>query len=1295
VLRSLQVRAVLFPLAVAAVLVAALGFYRFVKIPAQQQYLNERNARILQTIALQIVAKVDSFDGSIDNAIDFWYRDSSGSPSAPQADTLRYDRFADYVKTFSPDLTLVGQDEPKVVRNPGDPPRVRIKRDEGRNYLFVGYKHGGKRDIFAKVDIEEVVKPYLEGRGEFDALVLAQASGRAIAQYAKSEFRLEHVDLVDFRASGSSTAQVQKPALTNVSSSGKVASVRIGEVEYRFYAQPVVLSLETDPDKKEDATGPSQPEEWVLCGFVRADRFGAASVALPPRDWLLFVDALLVIALGIPILKLHVLNPRERFERGDCAWVIATAVLLAGLICANVLDVYYFGYRLAGWTDNQLKRVAESINNHLRDELAEAHDQLDAFRTVLQGSTWKRPGIVIQSENSVCDPSNACNSGILERDWARDVRIKYPYFDIISGTGSTGEQLVKWTTSPIVTPFINIRDAGVPYFEDLDRANLESPPQSDGQPVSVGLSVHRSPNTGNKLTVIWEALGAKRGEVAARPDDRKTDEGVTGASLTMTAPVSVLRPVLPRRTQFAVLDSKGVVIYHSDPVRSLNENFVEESEGNADLRAAIEGRQSVPISTAYLGRRQRLFVMPVDLGSTDAKAETPIINDPRWFLAVFQPVDVLDTVNLETLLLTGVLFVSYCAVLAIAWGLAILIAPGRPRRWFWPDPDKASAYRLVAFLNLGLIVGFFLVVVRLPPDLLVPATIVLSTIGVVMTFLCVTRPTVRRGERPKYPEWRRDFFLAHLAFLLVVAALPVFGFFRSALTLETDLLVRRSQLAADEALSRRREEIGEDVQKIGLCQSSSEPPHCVTPADFLARRVNDSRDIDLVGMSVDPSASPSATAPVVGWLDSVLAVVHLPLNDEAADLRAALLADASPVLHPRLDDPQPILRGTDGAITSVRPGDVNGSGDWVARGFVGLATTLGLGLLLRYGMMPMFLLDLFPRPAPQGSGQSTDGNVVFVGLPRTGKTARLRSVANLQVYDVRTDALDAAPLEPQRTVVLDHFEHGLDSATRRQPLLEFLERLIYLEHRQVWIATTRDPLEHVHERAAADLDRWIAVLRSFRKVVICLDADPSSRTHPTQHIGGGEQADRDASVQGNDHRPAPQLPSEGDTFEMGASRLISPIESGGMLNAASADPYYQALWVACSKDERLALRQLAEEGAVNPRNGQVLERLMLSGLIRRDPTFHLLSAPFRRFVLRAVPAEEVKAWEHDGVVIPWSSYFISAATVVVSLGAVLILTQEQLLDTWISYVPALVPTVTGVSKWLAAVRPPSSRAAST
>ena len=75
-----------------------------------------------------------------------------------------------------------------------------------------------------------------------------------------------------------------------------------------------------------------------------------------------------------------------------------------------------------------------------------------------------------------------------------------------------------------------------------------------------------------------------------------------------------------------------------------------------------------------------------------------------------------------------------------------------------------------------------------------------------------------------------------------------------------------------------------------------------------------------------------------------------------------------------------------------------------------------------------------------------------------------------------------------------------------------------------------------------------------------------------------------------------------------------------------------------------------------------------------------MNETFRRFVLRMVSPDDVRTWEREGVELPWISYASSIGSFAVVAAAVLFLTQQQLLDAWIGYVPALVPAATTLGK---------------
>ena len=136
----------------------------------------------------------------------------------------------------------------------------------------------------------------------------------------------------------------------------------------------------------------------------------------------------------------------------------------------------------------------------------------------------------------------------------------------------------------------------------------------------------------------------------------------------------------------------------------------------------------------------------------------------------------------------------------------------------------------------------------------------------------------------------------------------------------------------------------------------------------------------------------------------------------------------------------------------------------------------------------------------------------------------------------------------------------------------------------------------------------------------------------------------------------------------------------------AAQHFYEALWAGCATDERVQLRQLAEEGLVNPNNSSAIARLLSAGLVRRDRTFSIMNETFRRFVLRAASPQVISSWEREGVRLPWGTIATTGVTVAFGLAGLLLLTQEQMVDAWIGYVPALAPAMPTVWKVLATVQ---------
>ena len=89
------------------------------------------------------------------------------------------------------------------------------------------------------------------------------------------------------------------------------------------------------------------------------------------------MGVLAVLAFGIPLLKLHVLSPREHFHGGDGVAVAAATFMIAGLLTFGILDVYYFAHDFKKNIDRELGERADEIKAMFAAEANAAQAELD------------------------------------------------------------------------------------------------------------------------------------------------------------------------------------------------------------------------------------------------------------------------------------------------------------------------------------------------------------------------------------------------------------------------------------------------------------------------------------------------------------------------------------------------------------------------------------------------------------------------------------------------------------------------------------------------------------------------------------------------------------------------------------------------------------------------------------------------------------------------------------------------------------------------------------------------------
>jgi hypothetical protein len=313
-----------------------------------------------------------------------------------------------------------------------DPPSVRIERDEGRFYLYLGAKldsgKGSSVRVVGRSDIKAVAEPFLAPTHEFDAVLLVTEDGEVIAQESPLGLSLARVDSVIDSPRNAPAAKDRSgpPALFDpLGKFSNMTPVTIGEADYKLYMQTVPLSLLSAPPMNQAVDRTRHAAQWVLCGLVSADRFRTESAALSYTTLLWFSGALAAIALAIPFVKLRALRPYERLRASDAGWVMATTFVATGLLTLGVLDVYVFRYQFGRTVDNRLNNVAKQIKTHLYDEFDRIDQQGRTFESLVAdkykpfpkrlGEKGRVRQIFTQGGDSRCDPMDACEMKVAQR----------------------------------------------------------------------------------------------------------------------------------------------------------------------------------------------------------------------------------------------------------------------------------------------------------------------------------------------------------------------------------------------------------------------------------------------------------------------------------------------------------------------------------------------------------------------------------------------------------------------------------------------------------------------------------------------------------------------------------------------------------------------------------------------------------------------------------------------------------------------------------------------------------------
>ncbi|HXM23833.1 MAG TPA: hypothetical protein VN948_21420 [Terriglobales bacterium] len=1334
-----RLRSLFVPACIGLILVVAVGWYNFFRIPSENRYLDDRNFRVVKTLSEQIRLSINTFDKMMDNAAD----------SGIKSDTLE-----PYLANVVPQLVSLEQSDWKPVFGSddfNDPPRIAVAADDGTHFLYLAFKRRLKSTTVqyaVRTDLNKLIDKLLPppNRSPFDVVLLAQSDGTVIFQKSLSGIDVERVNTLDDASGDTKTGKTGTPiTMDSLSQSSRLEEVKLAGARYRLYSQPLQIPFASadpgrksakgpaaDPGKKspKDAAAGVIPRPWVVCGLVRADRFRSESQSIS-YTYILWLSAVILLAVAAyPFLRLYVFSPAERLRAVEVVTTAVFACFAAAALTFILLDLYYGRNDFDRPAEDQMSKLAEAIDSNFGAERDRAFDQLDDFfkedphkknelRAALQRvraqarpDSDQLPLPQFSRSGKECVPSWACRSHILYKD-SKDSAVEppniYPYLQYVSWSDFWGKQRVKWTTKKNVTPFLNLDDPSILYYPEVRKALKD--PEGPGSVPAQGVASQYSPNTGGNVTIFWK-LFDKDGKPVTGKVEKKDAKKVFCASL-VSRPISVVNPVLPDGFQFAIIRPDGMVVFHSDWTRNLRENFFAETDQDQDVRSPVLMRADRAVVTNYMGRRHRLYIRAMRANQEDL-----------WTVVVFRDSRLEETMNLEVLSLASIMFFLYAGVIA----LGLLVAHWTRRGgvtgiWLWPDSRKARIYRQLLVVN-GVAILLLFVILQLPALALLFCATFIPLGAMAFNVAALTRQpdqasSMGGGEETTSSRWRLEYVGACTTLLVVVAVLPCLSFFKVACDFEHKVFIEGSQLRLAAEIDDRAERVRSQYQGVDMDERLAKK--------LLARPEDpaDPKDKDAVQPPVEPKEGDSETEPFFSY--------HKILGTKIGEILKTTIKPPDHADHPDgADRPQPATCGLNNKDNWQRCVDLflnqsSPSYNELAADNRSLADAGSPDIrswsLPSSGSEGILELRIY-KPGKTGSSQDPSQTaepgktqtIASSWIPLRVPWAEWRWWAGTMVFMAALFGLVYRSL--RRIFLLDLIEPAraknlatvLDPTSLLAklptnlliigpPSSRIIADLIERKEVQAWdihqVLKVPVPIaKAVGESIVTNStgDQVDGIIRDGHPLVLCNferaldDPDSSQKSLLTlQRVLSklGKSVVITSMVDPVSKSPAGESEQWRTVLrsfvriDLNSSPAQRVDETVEQFEGCvSTGAYHRWLFSGHSRPQKLVLVQLAQERLVNPNSHHVVCELMREGLIeRRWGLLTIRDDRFADFLECAVPPNTVKRWERQGSGVHSASLRTYLLVAGLGVAAFLIYTQGAVFNTWVTYATGLAASV--------------------
>jgi hypothetical protein len=1286
----------------------------YLRARARESYFSDREFRLLALISKQFTEMVDNFDGVLKNTTAH-IRRAGESPVDLCHDIEANVALLRPLHCSASSQTGEGETVLEVATAQSEPIRLKLEQ-----YGLA---------IEAAIRLPRIDR-LLDRPEVFDDVILAETDGRVVAQRTSSGIRV--VNIRDLMNRMSPAAEAPRDATKggpvagsaqHFAEYGRVADVSLGRRDYKIFSQPVRFSLQRE--------GTKQAAEFVLCGLIDSTRFYGQTTAIPHMAIIVAALVLAIAFLSLPLLKLLLMTSREQFRLREACAAAVCAVTAASLLALLFMDLYC-ARSLEREMDQGLTSVAAQLDEKLGRELKRMHEQLD-YMIPDDSGTNERVALTDYLAKFPAAPYPFFDMAFWT-DAEGSQRIKWtvkshetPFINIASRTefqalktGRTwraaqpdGRAFDFWfgpSFSPNTGENLAVMTERLPGGRSLFARTLVSQPLSLFRPVlpagygfalleADGLvAFHSDPVRNERENFIEEC-----------DENRQLASAVFGQGERILNAAYEGRDerVLITRLQRADSLPWSVAVYRDKTLAS-----------SANLQAA--GAAGLML-LAYMAL------------ATGVVAALFLFWRPRypaeWLWPRFERAADYRQLSIAYAALAAAFSAWVCtvgprgALAGVVAAPAFALSLGIWRLKFYGLSGRGSARLTQRARAVGSAAACIVAIVAIPLPRATGIRIAIAACCAALAgYLAASRGVLRWCQQRSWPSWRAGYTLASCLFAVIAGIVPCLACFKVAWEREMTLWAAHNQRKLVEALEARR--IAALGAYSGINAGASRDA-------LLAKRMNIDRnamDLDFFGF-MQTEAHPvgecrhhfgsESTTGADGWT-RYFGWIMIPANRTAIELRG---------LNERLGNGRWDW-SAEGDVLRLRRHlfadalDLDVSSAIVAKhaptdGWVWMAMMACAALLFATAALierKVFFLDVH-APTSSYCSQLPDritSNLLALGRTGAGKSMLLARRPDIHVIDLAAMAGEDnwardfcyEDLPPGKTIAIDNFEFNIQTPAANREKLHMLEQLVYRFRRTVLIVSTVNPLYYFTAGASGlgepmkpeELERWAGMLNTFQKVVF--EGEPARGIEASQtqfeaalrsatELSDGRVAELGEWF-GREIRWSEQLQRFGAEITAQIAQIGAKLPRGVEITEAvltrefldRAGAHYRVLWVNCSREEKLALSHLAENGLVSPQNQAGVEELLRKRLIVRDPAFRIMNDSFRQFLLTEVDRGQIRNWEREESRAGWGARSWLVLALLVGVAAPILIAQRDTLDEWAPSIAPLAGALTGIYKFL-------------